>query len=739
LGSPLHAGPATHPHAHPLFAPLKYSAMMQLLVIALAPAILFAARVQQAEVASSAANPIRKVVNLLQDMQAKVTAEGEKEEELYEKFMCYCKKNSGSLSSSLEVSNGKIDSLTSSVEGSTEKKAQAEQSLKDHQASRAEAKEAMATATAVREKEAAAYAEEEADAKANIAALAKAVAAIGKGMTGSFLQSSSASGLKRFVMEKAVLSDDARQDVLAFLSGSEGYVPRSGEITGILQQLKDEMSKGLEEAVAAEGSAIKTHEALMGAKKKEVALLTVQIEAESKRMGELGVEIASMSADLKDTKDSLSEDTQFLAQLKTGCETKTKEWEEVKATRADELVALAETIKVLNEDDSLELFKKTLPSASASFVQLHAKAASVRARALSVLRAAGAHAKSKALLSQPGMGLLELALGSKQVGFGKVMKMIDNMVANLKKEQLDDDAKKQYCNVQFDEADDKKKGLETSVSSSEAAIQDLEGSIATLKEEVESLKDGIKALDASVADATAQRKAEHDECTTTSADNNQAKKVLQWAKNRLNKFYSPKLYKAPPKRPLTEEQVFAQYTATPALVQLVESRLGKDAPPPPPETFGAYAKKGQETAGVISMIDLLVRDLDKQLQEAEVTEKDSQRDYEAAMAEAAKKRASDSKSVADKTSSAAAEGEMLLAEKDSKASASKELAMTLKYIQSLHGECDWLVKYYDVRKEARVGEVDSLGKAKAILNGADFSLVQTGGAEKRAGHLRSRR
>jgi len=53
-----------------------------------------------------------------------------------------------------------------------------------------------------------------------------------------------------------------------------------------------------------------------------------------------------------------------------------------------------------------------------------------------------------------------------------------------------------------------------------------------------------------------------------------------------------------------------------------------------------------------------------------------------------------------------------------------ELLATLKYIQSLHTECDWLIKYFDVRKEARTGEIDALVKAKAVLSGADYSLLQ---------------
>merc|ERR1719491_2136414 len=117
------------------------------------------------------------------------------------------------------------------------------------------------------------------------------------------------------------------------------------------------------------------------------------------------------------------------------------------------------------------------------------------------------------------------------------------------------------------------------------------------------------------------------------------------------------------------------------------------------------------------MIDDIVKDLDKEMTVAETEEKDAQADYEQAMKDGAEKRASDSKTVADKK--AALEGHS-----DDKASASKELAATLQAIEALHGECDWILKYFDLRKEARTSEIDALGKAKAVLNGADYSLLQ---------------
>merc|ERR1719476_815713 len=109
------------------------------------------------------------------------------------------------------------------------------------------------------------------------------------------------------------------------------------------------------------------------------------------------------------------------------------------------------------------------------------------------------------------------------------------------------------------------------------------------------------------------------------------------------------------------------------------------------------------------------------------------------MADSASKRADDSKSIADKGGAKADAEEALQSHTDSKAASTKELAGTAEYIGSLHGECDWLLQYYSVRKDARASEIEALGKAKAVLNGADFSLLQTQSSARTQGFLALRR
>merc|ERR1719442_326316 len=366
----------------------------------------------------------------------------------------------------------------------------------------------------------------------------------------------------------------------------------------------------------------------------------------------------------------------------------------------------------------------------------------MRSKALTVLRAASKTSSR----DHARLELIALALAGKKMstgGFEKVIKMIDDMVQLLKEEQVGDDNKKEYCLTQFDNTDDKKKALEHKLGQVNTGIADTKDGIETTTDEIAQLTASIKALDKEVAEATQQRQDENKAFTEMMASDNAAKELLGIAKNRLNKFYNPKLYKAAPKVELSAEErilVSEGGTATPTpapggIAGTGVTALSQVAPPPPPATWDAYAKKSGESTGVIAMIDLLIKDLTKEMTEGKTAEADAQADYENMMRDSAEKRVADSQALSDKTAQKAALEQDLAALNDEHAATTSELAATLEYISSLHAECDWLLKYFDVRKEARNGEIDSLRNAKAVLSGADYSFIQRSTVHKHAGLL----
>merc|ERR1719401_3046106 len=266
---------------------------------------------------------------MLQAMHKKVTAEGEKEKELFDKFMCYCKTGTGDLTKSIGDAETKIPQLSSELKDSEATLAETKEGLKQDQTDRSGVKEAIAEATGIREKENSAFVAAKDDFVANINAILKATVALEKGMAGSFLQTQSASVLRRILsspVTRNMLEED-RQQLLSFLSGpfSQGYAPQSGQIVGLLKQLGDDMATSLADIMGTEEKAVYSYGELMKAKTAEVNSLTEAIEAKSKKIGDLGVAIVQLKDDIDDTSGALSEDTAFLKELETECDTKAAE------------------------------------------------------------------------------------------------------------------------------------------------------------------------------------------------------------------------------------------------------------------------------------------------------------------------------------------------------------------------------------------------------------------------------
>jgi chromosome segregation ATPase len=262
--------------------------------------------------------------------------------------------------------------------------------------------------------------------------------------------------------------------------------------------------------------------------------------------------------------------------------------------------------------------------------------------------------------------------------------MIDEMVSVLKSEQKDDNEKKEYCGTEIDATEDKIKVLEQQGRDSEAAIADAKETLATVDKEIAALEAGLKELDRSVDAATAQRKNENTAWKELQASNTAAMELIEMAKNRLQKFYNPKLAK------------FLQVRTT------VQTQ-----------------KSGEAATGVMAMMDTLVAELEKETTVAEGNEKDAQSDYEKFMADSKTMRITNSKLVEDKTAAKADAIGATETHEGNLGVAQKKLKGAQDQLGALHQDCDWLLSNFDSRNEARADEIESLKKAKAVLSGAD--------------------
>merc|ERR1719207_522613 len=163
---------------------------------------------------------------------------------------------------------------------------------------------------------------------------------------GSFLQMPKAqvSRVSNAVEASSTVDDWHKESIMALLQGKQG-MESSGQITGMLKAMLDEMQGDNKGTKDDEFAAAKAYEELKAAKTSEVNAATSAIEMKTKRSGELAVEIAQTE--------------KFLGDLASQCAAKKAEWSERQKMRAEKVAAISEAIGILHDDDSLDLFKKT--------------------------------------------------------------------------------------------------------------------------------------------------------------------------------------------------------------------------------------------------------------------------------------------------------------------------------------------------------------------------------------------
>merc|ERR1719271_281189 len=516
--------------------------------------------------------------------------------------------------------------------------------------------------------------------------MTSAIAALEKGMGSGFLQSKTSlmDRLHKILNSAQTLDSYQRSTVTAFLSGGQNpfgdYHSQSGEIVGILKTMKDEIS--------AAGAAI---------------------ESKTERSGTLAVTITTTKGDIKDTTNEMNDTEAFLANLKVECAEKKKEWSVRCQIRAEEVAAISEAIKVLNDDDALDLFKKTLslnqgPAGSQfGFIQQHEAQHNRAQQALQQL------SSSKVDQKNLQVQFLENALKAKNVDFSKVIQMVTEMQAVLKEEQASDDAQKGFCDKDIAKSEREQKDTEEEIASSAALIEECKEASAETADEIALLQKEIKELDLAVAEATEQRKEEHGEYIQFMEENNAAVQLLQKAKNKLSKFYRPSQYVAE----TTPSPIVLSQLPTAHLDLMDNNGLAlvqvshKEAPPPPPETWGAYKKKSGKSNGAFTLLNRLSKDLQDGIADAEHDEKTSQKDYETLMSDSSTSRAQKAESITEKEA-AKADLDLKVENASEKKTALEADLLNIKdYLSKLHAQCDFLVENYDMRKTARDTELES--------------------------------
>jgi hypothetical protein len=655
--------------------------------------------------------PVTKVVTLLKDMQAQLEKEAEEDEEAYDKMACWCKTNDRDKTMSITEAEARINDLTTTIESTAAASGRLKTEIANEASDLAKSDKALAQLTAMRGKQAKEFNEEEKDMLQSIKALDSAIVVLSKhhgGGGGAALDQSALATIAQVMqtqmhnhqalLQGAITPHQRRVVLGGFLQQAgrqpkgRSYQPQSSEIFGILRQMKETFEGNLADSQKEELANAKAFEEQKAAKGDEIKAITASLDEKKTQLAKSDETNAQSKEDLEDTQDSLSVDDKFLIDLKERCKMTDQEWELRQKSRQEEITAIVQAIAILTDDSARDTFSSTFNPA-ASFVQRSAssnkKHSDQRQKAVELLRATAAKTSSPELAG--------LAMAAELDAFTKVKAAIDKMVKQLIEEKQAEITKKDYCTEKLNENELLTEKQVRKKSDSESKIAGLETSISELTENIGTIDKEIAEMNLQIKRAGEDRELVNRDFQATVADQRETQKLLQKALTVLKAVYT--------KTSVSQEKA--------ALSQ--ESSEVVQAPPPPPG-FKDYSQS-RGGGGAVGLLEQIMGD-------AKVLEAEAVKDEQTAQATYEKMIKDTNKSIRTKLSAkvnksedkAKAEQDLGNTKSDFQAQ-STELETLGNSKQDLKLDCDFLLKNFDVRQQAREEEVEALRQAKAILSG----------------------
>merc|ERR1719159_2180537 len=648
--------------------------------------------------------PVMKVVRMLQDMQVELNKEMEDDKAVFEMLSCWCETNEKEKTKAIELGEAKQADLEAELGEAAAKMKELKEKIATATDDYNKSWEALKEANSMRMKDTKEFHGEEVDLIQAIKACKDAITVLSKhhpelaqlreaaqllqrGKVSQMVMSSGALTAERAEVLRAFLKRVPTADSLLAIPGFQSYAPQSGQIFGILKQMKETFEQDLAALQGNEANALANYKNMKAAKEDEMATLKKQIAMFEEQLADIMEKHAAAAKELEDTLDQLALDREFLENLRKKCAETDAEYEERMKNRLAEIAAVEDTIKYLNSDEAFANFDKTVNTAFLQTSATDQAEQAVRQRVEGVLQRAAEGGNTPALAL--------LAVSVRLDAFTKVIAEIDRLLEELGKQQKDEVAHRDWC---IDELNANKAAENAGYdkkASLEAKIEDLKKTISTLTETIESHKATIAETQEQMKRAGDTREAENADYQQTVVDQRLTQAILQKALDRMKQVYA------------FLEQPGAAHTQT--------SGNATD-----PGNGPARFKEYEQHAGgsrVVAMIEEIIADSVTGENEAIASEQDAQTTYESFMKDSNESIIKLTQAIMDMTEERAkAKESLVMAEADFKATM-EELEQLAATLADLHGSCDYLLKNFDARQAARAAEIDALREAKAILSG----------------------
>jgi len=628
-------------------------------------------------------SPVQKVIELLDDLKAKVQGDLAKEEVLMGEYTKWCDSEANEkedaitsaartiseLQATIEESSGSISALTAEIEELAGKISSSEADL--------------ANATAIRTSEKAAFEATEKELVETQDSLERALVMIKRSM--NFMQTKGhkkaldelASSLKTIVdaswistddkakVQKLLQTEDSDEDLtLQPQATTSAYETHDGGILGTLTELKDKAEESLSKARKAEMEANHAYEMLKQSIEMELSTMQKRMSAATSERSSTEETMHAASEELEETKKSKAADEAYLEDLKVDCAAKAKEWTERQHSVSEELGAIAKA-------------KEILSSGVKVFLQVQGRSGddidgTKRQRVVSILRN----------LAQQGhvYALSQLASEAQSDQFAKIRGLIESMIDRLMKEAAEEADQKMFCDTEMAKSRSKQKDLAAKVDMHSVRIEKGEAGKAKLAEQIKTLNMEIAEIDAGMKEATDLRTKEKTEFEASSAEYKQSADAVANAIQVLQSYYSQGSF-----------------------VQAGQA----------PELGGAKSDIGST---IISMLEVAESEFTELLSESTAAENAAAAAFEKLSRKSKLSKTAKIEEVKGKESETKTLEMNLLNYKEDKETTGKELDAVLEYLDKLKPQCETKVMSYAERKARREADIAGLKEALAILS-----------------------
>jgi len=673
---------------------------------------------------------ITQVVKMLESMLEQSKADAETDRRLYAKFKCYCEDEEAEKKSTIEqktkeiaLLESDIDALQASTGTLSQDVGRLKKDMEDNEADREEAKK-------VRGEEKKAYDDLKEDLEADISTMNEAIttlADVGADQTlgaaadhGQFLaghKSGSeallrmkASVKRALVLATSALSSGQASKLSAFLQApfTGTYTAQSGEVVGIIKNMRGTFQSNLAVATAAEEKAVKAHAKFMETKKAAWEEMKDSYDSKQLDLSSNDDDLGTKREQLKVAREQLKEAEDFLPPLLEMCEEKAKDYDKRVALRTNEDAALTQAVSILKSDEAFATFtgtEATRSSATSFFQRGAVRAHRQESAGQDEAREQEAQDVLRRAVGQRGSRRLSkiLALLESRNPFTDVLEQIKKMIQVLAEEEEADDEKVQWCKDERSANGEKLERKKGQISTLEGVVQELEEAIETpgtgLKAQVAQTEEDLDVNDQNMKTETKDRTEENLAYQKKVATCVEAEALLKKAISVLKKYYSKLLPEG------------SSLLAT-------RARAGARAEPEPPSTWeGEYKGQSEKGGDAVSILEFILANAEDEEEAEHESEKDAQHAFEDSMAKLKEERGSLQESLAELKKTLAEKEEELMGKREDLKATTEEKEAIEAYLEKIKPDCDWYLENVEDRKSKRATEKEALEKAVGFLKG----------------------